>query len=206
MHHMRNRDMKRKSIKKQLKSLIHVGKSTPNKPAPRKAIVEACGTILAKPEFKKVVKHIDYISIVRCVEKSGFRVTGRVVTKPDGKKYYKIIDDGEQSLEYYKGCIVHELSHIHWPVLFKYQSEALAKFIEVADSCGPINGYSKDHESKWRKCWSKGMPAGISHWSNELHSIASEMIYYPLGRSDSVGTDANRERVLTAYRELHGLV
>ena len=195
---------KRVTIKTKINRLVSVGKPTPNKPSPRKEIVEAASAILAKPENKKFIKYINRISITRCVPKSGFRVTGRVVTKPDGTIIYKIIDDGEQSIEYYKSCIVHELAHVQWPVLYKWHNEAQAKFIEIAESCGPVNEYGRKNEQKWRSHTSRGTPQ-VSHWANELHSAAAELYYHPEGRHDWLGTQENIDKLLAAYRELHGL-
>lgn len=196
---------KRITTAKKLDRLIHVGKATPRKPAPRKAIVEATGQILARPENKKYIKHIAYISIVRCVDKVGFRITGRVTTKPDGRKYYKIIDDGEHSIEFYKSCVVHELAHIQWPVLHKYHNEAFSKFVKIADSLSAVNDYGKRRENMWRIYTTKGMPHGISHWANEMHSAAAELVYYPNGRHDWLGTSENRNKLIEAYKELHGI-
>lgn len=197
---------KRITIKTKINRLVSVGKATPNKPAPRKEIVEACGVILAKPENKKYVKYIDRISITRCVPKTGFRVTGRVATKDNGNIIYKIIDDGDQSIEYYKSCIVHEMAHVQWPILYKWHNEAQAKFIKVAEACGPVNRYGEGREENWRDSGSRGMiGTGVSHWANEMHSAAAELHYHPEGRNDWVGTEANRQRLVEAYRELHGL-
>jgi len=196
---------KRITIKTKINRLVSVGKATPNKPAPRREIVEATGQILAKPENKKFIKYIDRISITRCVPKTGFRTTGKVAHKPNGNIIYKIIDDGENSIEYYKSCVIHEMAHIQWPTLYKWHQEAQALFIKIAEECGPVNNYGQQRESRWRRNSSVGSPRHISHWANEMHSAAAELHYFPNGRNDWVGTQENRDRLLTAYRELHNL-
>jgi len=203
-------ELKRKSFKKQLKSKLHVAKATKGgwsrgpKDAPRKEVIDNVGAILCKPQFKKLLKHIDYVSITKSDKPYGFTFTGRVVTKPNGKTFLKIIDNERFPAFHYKSTTTHELAHIDWGVKWQYHHEAWVKFNKTVEALRPVNDYLERHERKWRadiRC------EGFSQYANEMHSAAAELYYEEENghKGHSWKFLEDQKKLITAYMELHGL-
>ena len=194
--------MKRKTIKKQIKSKLYVAKATPFKGAVRQTVVDEVTTVLMKPQFKKLQKHIERISIIKGGRKYGRVTTGRIVTKAGHKPVYKIFDYDHKSPAYYRAVAVHELAHISWGVQQKWNHEAWMKFNTTVDSLRPVNDYLKRKEHAWRADIRFGE---ASHYCNEMHSAAAEL-YYKTDNSDHTYFFPNDQVILLrAFRELHGL-
>jgi hypothetical protein len=195
---------KRKSIKKQIKSKLYVAKATEGgwrngpKPAVREAVVSEVQAVLVQPQFKKLQKHIERISITKTVKKAGRVTTGRVV---DGKKkpVYKIYDHDWFTPKYYRSVAVHELAHIHWGVKQKWDNEAWTKFNTIVNELRPVNDYLERNETKWRA--DKRFQTA-NQYCNEMHSAAAELYYEAQhsGHRWQLGEDS--DRLLAAYREL----
>lgn len=199
--------MKRKSIKKQIKSKLYVAKATEGgysrgpKPAVRQSVVDEVQAILLQPQFKKLQKHIERISITKSVKKSGRVTTGKIV-HTDKKPVYKIVDHDGFPPEYYRNVAVHELAHVSWYVAQKWHNGAWTRFNEVVDTLRPVNDYLERNESKWRA----DVRFTSNQYCNEMHSAAAELYYEAANSGHEWQFEEDQARLLAAYRELHGLV
>jgi hypothetical protein len=200
--------MKRKTIKKQIKSKLYVANATDGgwsrapKPAVRPAVVEAVQGVLVKPQFKKLQKHITRISITKSIQKSGRVNTGAVVTDPVKKtKLFKIIDHEWFPVDYYKSVAVHELAHIDWGVKQKWHNEAWARFNAAVNNLRPVNDYLERNEKKWRA----DIRYTSNQYCNEMHSAAAELHYEARNSGHTWQFPNDQVTLLRAYRELHGL-
>lgn len=198
--------MKRKSIKKQIKSKLYVAKATEGgwsrsaKPAVRQSVVDEVQAILVKPQFKKLQKHIERISITKSVKRSGRVTTGKIVHT--GKKpVYKIIDHDGFPPEYYRSVAVHELAHVSWAVCQKWHNAAWTAFNAKVEILRPVNDYLERNEAKWRA--DKRFES--NQYCNEMHSAAAELYYEAATTGHRWQFEEDQARLLDAYRELHGL-
>jgi hypothetical protein len=193
---------KRVSTKKKINRKLYVAKATLSKQAPRKELVDEVQAVLLRPQFRKLQKHIERISITTGGNLTSRRVTtGRIVTKPDGKKVYKIYDYTSFTTGYYRAVAVHELAHIHWGVKAKWDVEAFTKFNEIVDKLRPVNEYLERNEAKWRA----DKRFNANQYCNEMHSAAAELYYEAENSGHKFQFIADQRRLLAAYRELHGL-
>jgi hypothetical protein len=196
---------KRKSIKKTLDRKIYVAKATPNKSAPRKAVVDEVRAVLMQPQFRKLQKHIERISITKGGNSANRVTTGRVITDKTHKKkpVYKIFDYDGFDTSYYRSVAVHELAHIHWGVKQKWDNDAWTKFNKVANSLRPVNEYLEMNEHKWRRDTRFGTTA--NQYCNESHSAAAELYYAAEQTRHTYQFPADQRKLVAAYRELHNL-
>jgi hypothetical protein len=199
--------MKRKSVKKQIKSKLYVAKATEGgwsrraKPAVRQSVVDEVQAILLQPQFKKLQKHIERISITKSVKSSGRVTTGRVIHT--GKKpVYKIFDHDGFPPSYYRSVAVHELAHVSWAVMQKWHNAAWTKFNAQVILLRPVNNYLERNEDKWRA----DKRFDFNQYCNEMHSAAAELHYEASTTGHVWQYPEDQERLLAAYRELHGLV
>jgi len=195
--------MKRKSIKKQIKSKLYVAKATgAGKPAVRKAVVDEVQQVLLKPQFKKLQKHIERISITKTIKRSGRVTTGRIIHSKSKKPVYKIFDHDGFPPIYYRSVAVHELAHVSWAVMQKWHNAAWTKFNAQVILLRPVNNYLERNEHKWRA--DKRFES--NQYCNELHSAAAELHYEASTSGHIWQYPEDQKRLLAAYRELHGLV
>jgi len=200
--------MKRKTIKGKIKSKIYVAKATKGgwsrsgKPAVRQAVVDEVQAVLVKPQFKKLQKHIERISITKSTKSSGRVITGKVVHDAGKKPVYKIIDHDWFTPAYYRSVAVHELAHVDWGVKHKWQHEAWMKFNSIVDKLRPVNDYLERNETKWRADIRFGE---ASHYCNEMHSAAAELVYEASNSGHRYQFPEDQEILVAAYRELHGI-
>lgn len=193
---------KRVSTKKKINRKLYVAKATLYKRAPRKALVDELQAVLLRPQFKKVIKHIDRISVVTGGNTSSKRVTtGRVVNK-DGKKFYKIYDYSSLNIEYYRAVAVHELAHVDWGVKQKWHHEAWTKFNTIVNELRPINEYLERNEAKWR---ADKRFLTSNQYCNEMHSAAAELYYEAENSGHRFQYPEDQKKLLAAFKELHSL-
>jgi hypothetical protein len=175
---------KRVSTKKKINRKLYVAKTTLTKNAPRKELVDEVQAVLLRPQFRKLQKHIDRISITTGGNTSSRRVTtGRVVHRDDGRKFYKIYDYTSFSVGYYKAVAVHELAHIHWGVKQKWDNEAWTKFNTIVNELRPVNEYLERNEAKWR---ADKRFTTANQYCNEMHSAAAEIPRRPKNTTGSI--------------------
>lgn len=201
--------MKRKSIKKQIKSKLYVAKATEGgwsrkaKPAVRKIVVDEVQAVLVQPQFKKLQKHIERISITKSVKNYGRIVTGKVTHENKAKKpIFKIIDHDGFTASYYRSVAVHELAHIDWGVKQKWHNEAWNKFNAIVNKLRPVNDYLERNERKWKKDIRFDV---ANQYCNEMHSAAAELVYEAKTSGHTWQFPEDQKTLVAAYRELHGI-
>ena len=191
--------MKRKSTKKQINQKLYIGQATLLKPAPRKEVVEIVLDVLNKPQFRKLQKHIEKISILR-MRTSSYTVTvGEIKDGNKGKRLF-IYDHNGVHPSHYSSTTVHELSHTHWGIKQKWDNEAWTKFNNSVKNLRPVTDYLRRRENKFKsdKRWN------FTQYENEMHSAAAEIYYYPDTHLE-LKFFSDVQKLVDAYAELHGL-
>jgi len=193
---------KRISTRKVIQRKLYVGEATEYKPSPRKEVVQDVLTVLQKPQFKRLQKHIEKISIIKTVASTKYVVVGEI---KDGKKLKRlyIYDNSHIPIPQYARTAVHELAHIDWNVKQKWHNEAWTKFNEIAKELRPVNEYLQRKGENWKK---DVRYIGGTHYENEMHSAAAELYYYGTEVGGHYWSFPSDQQILVdAYAELHGL-
>jgi len=173
---MKRKTQKRKTIKKQIKSKLYVAKATDYKSSPRPEVVAKLELVLKEPKLKKVLKHVNRISITKSTSSAKRVTTGRWIP---AKKTLKVIDHSCFTAEYYECTVVHELSHVDWHTNAKWNKEAFIKFNAIVNKIHPINDYLSRNEDKWRRWERYDFDENATQYANEMHSALAELHYTP---------------------------
>lgn len=141
---------------------LYIGQSTEGGwsrsgiPAPRKEIVDMFRNLWNNDtSIIAMRKHITEITITRVK-------TLPIAGTWDGKKKkITIKDNGHDTIQWYKGTVVHEIvGHAFWDFSRKWRRVELLKFNKLANETAPVNDYVK-----------KGIKKGWKEWNDDLEEV-----------------------------------
>jgi len=180
------------------KTQIYIAKETPLKIAPRPEVVALVTKILKEPQYKKIMKFIKRVSIVRSGESGHFVTSG--YWKPR-QQVLHVKDHRGISVEDYEQTIRHELAHVFYQWATEWRAEELTAWCNVANRAAPISTYVKRHERSFKAengTW--GKVTNHSLFAEEQHS---EFASLHSGHPDAISWALNNDELRAAYEALH---
>ena len=172
---------------------VYIAKSTDNKPAPRKQIVEALvNHFNTSQSIRKMVKHIKRVRILYS-DSSRFAGTWWNV-----KQEFSYIDHKSMNIENALEVMIHEIDgHAFYQFGEKWRKVEWDAFNELANKMPPVNRYVKTYLKN------KIDGRTNTKYENEQHSAITELMVHGSSYHTLLIGGADLEKLKNAWSEFH---